>query len=105
MRCSLPVAAELNLQVAAIRSQRSLLNDPNPIPPLLSKVTAALRKTVSEAHGRLRKERDREVTKLEKSDDWLKLEPADRARIMVSNGLGPIPDVSHWHRSGAHGLS
>ena len=91
---TLPVATELNPQMEAIRSQRSLLNDPNPLPPLLSKVTTALRKTVSEAHGCLRKERDREVTELEKSDDWLKLEPADGARILASNGLGTIPDLA-----------
>ena len=91
---NLPIAAELNLQVEAIRSQRALLTDPNPVPPLLSKVTAALRKTVSEAHGRLRKERDREVAELEASDDWLKLKPADRARILESNGLGPIHDLA-----------
>ncbi len=90
---NLPVATELNPQMRAIRSQRSLLTDPNPLPPLLSKVTAALRKTVSEAHGRLRKERDLAVAELENSDDWLKLKPGDGARILVSNGLGPIPDL------------
>ena len=91
---TLPGATELNLQIEAIRSQRSLLTDPNPLPPLLSKVTNALRKTVSEAHALLRKERDREVTELEKSDDWLKLKPADGARILASNGLGSIPDLA-----------
>ena len=91
---TLPVATELNPQMDAIRSQRSLLSDPNPISPLLSKVTDALRKTVSDAHGRLRNERDREVTKLERSGDWLKLEPSDRARILTSNGLIPIPDLN-----------
>ena len=34
------------------------------------------------------------MTELEKSDDWLKLEPADGARILASNGLGPIPDLA-----------
>ena len=90
---TLPVATESNPQMEAIRSQRSLLTDPNPLPPLLGKVTTALRKTVSEVHGRLRTERDREVSELEKSDDWLKLKPADGARILASNGLGPIPDL------------
>ena len=91
---TLPVATELNPQMEAIRSQRSLLTDPNPLPPLLSNVTTALRKTVSEAHGHLRKERDREVTELEKSEPWLNLELADRKRILVSHGLGPIPDLA-----------
>ena len=91
---TLPAATELNPQMEAIRSQRSLLTDPNPLSLLLSKVTTALRKTVSEAHGRLSKERDREVIELEKSDDWLKLKPADGARVLASNGLGPIPDLA-----------
>ena len=91
---TLPVASELKPQIEAIRSQRSLLTDPNPLPPLLSQVTTALRKTVSDAHERLRSERDREVTELEKSDEWQKLQPGDRARILVSNGLGTIPDLA-----------
>ena len=91
---NLPIAAELNLQVEAIRSQRALLTDPNPIPPLLSQVTAALRKAVSEAHGRLRKERDREVANLEASDGWISLKPQDGETILKSNGLGPIHDLA-----------
>lgn len=91
---TLPVATKLKPQIEAIRSQRSLLTDPNPLPPLLSKVTTALRKTVSEAHERLRRERDQTVTELEKSDDWLQLEPGDGARILESNGLGSVPDLT-----------
>ena len=89
----LPVTTELSPQMEAIRSQRSLLTDPNPLTPLLNQVSSVLRQRVSESHGRLCKERDREVTELEKSDDWLKLKPADRARILASDGLGPIPDL------------
>ena len=89
----LPVAGEVNPQMEAIRSQRSLLTDPNPLPPLLSKVTAALRKTVLEAHERLSRERDREVAALERSEDWMKLKPVDRARILASNALDPIPNL------------
>ena len=77
----------------AIRSQRTLLTDPNPVPPFLSHVTASLRRTVSEAHGRLRKERDREVAELEASDYWLKLKPMAGARLLESNGLGLIHDL------------
>ena len=34
------------------------------------------------------------MNELEKSGDWLKLKPVDRARILESNGLDPIPDLS-----------
>ena len=90
---SLSVGTELSPQLEAVQAQRTLLTDPNPIPPLLGKVTGALRKAVSEAHGRLREERDREVTQLEKSEIWLKLKPADAARILESDGLGSIPNL------------
>ena len=89
----LPAAAELRPQTDAIRSERSLLNDPNPLPPLLSQATTALRGAVSDAHGRLAAERDREVAALEASDDWSELKPRDRTRILGSNGLGPVLDL------------
>ena len=89
----LPVAAELRPQTDAIRSERSLLNDPKPLPPLLGRTTTALRGAVSDAHGRLAAERDREVAALEASDDWSKLKPRDRTRILESNGLGQVIDL------------
>ena len=89
----LPAAAELRPQTGAIRSERSLLNDPNPLPPLLGQATTALRGAVSDAHGRLAAERDREVAALEASDDWSELKPRDRTRILGSNGLGPVLDL------------
>ncbi len=89
----LPVVAELGPHTDAIRSERSLLSDPNPLPPLLGRATAALRGAVSDAHTRLAAERDREVAALEASDDWSQLKPRDRARIMESNGLGLVLDL------------
>ena len=91
---SMPMAVELNAQMDAIRVDRTLLTNPSPIAPLLLQVTAALRKAVSEAHGRLGDERDRAVVELEASDLWLKLEPEDSARILKAHGLGPIPDLN-----------
>ncbi|MDE0429555.1 MAG: BREX system P-loop protein BrxC [Caldilineaceae bacterium] len=90
---NLPVATELDPQREAIRSQRTLLTDPNPIPPLLNQVTTALRKAATEAHGRLRQERDRAVGELETSEVWLQLEPQDRTRILETERLEPIPDL------------
>ena len=87
----LAVAEELRPQMDAIRSDRSLLSEPNPVPPLISQVTVALREAISEVHGRLAAERDREVADLEASDNWLKLEAEDRRKIIESNGLGPVP--------------
>ena len=75
----LDVAANLKPQVDAVRSDRSLLSDPNPVPPLLSQVAAALRQAVSDAHRRLAAERVLQVCHLEASADWSKLKAGDRA--------------------------
>ena len=90
---SLPVAGEVSPQVAGIKSQRTLLTDPNPIPPILSRTTVALRQAVYEAHERLRNERDREVAELEASDIWSKLNPGDAAKLLEEHRLGPIPGL------------
>ena len=88
---NLPVATEMMCQWDAIRSQRTLLTEPNPLPPLLHQVTAALREALSEVHGCLLEEREREVAELEAWSDWERLDPQDRKRILESNQLGPIP--------------
>ena len=90
---NLPVARELIPQMEAVRSSRTLLNDPDPVPPLLRRVTAALRKAVSGAHRRLGKECERELAKLEVSEVWAKLKPEDQARILKECGLEPIPEL------------
>ena len=89
----LPMTADLKPQVDAILADRSLLSDPNPISPLLAQVTAALRKTVSEAHSRLVAEHGREVADLEVSESWSKLDAGNRGKILESYRLGPVPDL------------
>ena len=86
-------ASQLKSQMEAIRSDRTILNNPDPIPPLLNQITALLRKGVSEIHELMVTERDREVAELEASENWSKLQPEERERILVSNGLGPIPEL------------
>ena len=90
----LAVAADSRPQIDAIRSGRALLSDPNPVPPLIIQVTAALRRAVSEAHERLAADRDREVANLEISDSWLKLQAGDRKKIVESNELEPVPTLN-----------
>ena len=90
---NLPVATEMMCQREAIQSQRTLLTEPNPLPPLLHQVTAALRDALLIVHGCLREERDREVAELQAWNGWEKLNLQDRTRILESNELGPIPEL------------
>ena len=90
----LPEVSELISQADAIRSGRTILNNPNPIPPLLIQATTALRKAVSDLHVQLVTERDREVAELKASDNWSKINPEDREGILESNGLRPVPELA-----------
>ena len=46
----LPVAAEVQPEVAAIEQNRGLLADPDPVPTLVEKLAAALREAINQAH-------------------------------------------------------
>ena len=84
----------LKSQMDAVRTGRNILDNPNPLPPLLNQVTNALRKAVSEQHERLKAERDREVGELEAADNWAKIGQEDQKSILKSNELGPVPDLN-----------
>lgn len=89
----LPVPSEIQAQVDAIRTARSLLDNPDPVRPLVGQLAAALRHALREAHDRLRDARDREVGSLEASSEWPRLSPEEQQRLLKTNGLLPIPDL------------
>ena len=92
----LPVAAEVSPAVAAIREGRQLLDDPDPIAPLLGDLAAALRDEVVRRAQQLADAQRAAVAELEAWDDWKKLDPADRDAIVAEAKLVATdpPDVS-----------
>jgi hypothetical protein len=89
----LPAAATVKPQAEAIRTGRTLLDNPNPVAPLVGELAAALRKAVNDVQKRLQTVRDREVKALEASPEWLKLPLEDQERILASNNLQPVPAI------------
>ena len=89
----LPVAKEVSPQVDAIRDQRSLLSDPDPVPPLCEKLTQALREAVKQAHQQYEQSHAAEIQRLAQADLWQKLPEEDRGRILRQQGLGEVPAV------------
>ena len=89
----LPVVAEVRPQVDAIRDQRCLLTDPDPVPPLCDKLTQALRETVKQAHQQYEQTHREEMQRLAGSEVWQKLPEEDRGRILRQQGLGDVPQV------------
>jgi hypothetical protein len=93
---AMPVATELSPAVAAIRDGRQLLNDPDPIGPLLAELTAALREAIVQRAKQLADEQRQAVADLEAWSDWRSLDSADRETIIIEAKLvaGELPDVS-----------
>ena len=90
---TLPIATEVEAQVEAILANRSLLETPDLVTPLIGQLTTALRAAANDAHQRLRSDRDREVGALEASDEWQRLSTEDQQRVLTDNGLQPISPI------------
>jgi hypothetical protein len=90
----LAVANEVDPQVKAIIASRTLLEDPDPVSPLLNKVAAALRAALQTARTRLLEAQEREIKTLEASQVWQSLAEADRQRMLMQHSLGPVTELN-----------
>ncbi len=87
----LPVAAEVEPQVEAIRSGRRLLDTPDPVPPLSAGLVDALRVELKARYTVWRERFESETKTLEADASWQKLSPADRTAILASCGVIELP--------------
>jgi len=92
----LRVAAAVEPAAAAIREGRQLLDDPDPITPLLQQLTSELRAEVKQRADELAMARRAAIDELEAWADWGQLGQADRDAIIADAKLVPaeVPDVS-----------
>ena len=92
----MPVAATSEAAGAAIRDGRQLLDEPDPLAPLLQKLTTALRVEVIQHAERLANDQRASIAELEAWDEWAKLDPSDRDALLAATRLTPTtpPDVS-----------
>jgi len=89
----LPVADGAAREAEAILRQRALLAEPDPVAPLVTALSAALRDAVQAARARLVEARAREVGSLEASEEWGGLSDEERRRIVAANALAPVGDL------------
>ena len=96
----LPVASAVGPSIVAIHDGRQLLDDPDPIAPLLQEVTGALRSEVKQRAEQLENANRAVITELESWAEWAKLPPADRDVIITEARLAAetLPDVSSGDR-------
>lgn len=87
-------AEPIRTQADAIRAQRSLLDDPDPVAPLLDGLAGVLRSALQAARSRLIEERQRQIEALAASDAWQRLPEAERGPILAEQRLAAVPDVA-----------
>ena len=91
---NLPVGSEVAPQVSAIQVSRSLIDDPDPVSPLLNKIATVLRTELQNARKRLIEAQERELKALEASQEWQSLAEGDRERMLYQNALGPVSQLT-----------
>ena len=89
----LPVHAQVAAQVEAIRAQRSLLSQPDPVPPLANRLADALREELGGARGQYVETQIEKLPALLDSDAWKRLDEPARRKIRDHAGLLPEPEL------------
>jgi hypothetical protein len=87
---ALPIAQEVDPQVYAIVQYRTLLDDPDPVLPLINRVAMVLRSELQGEHKRLLETQVHEVKILEASEEWQNLAVTERQRLLKQNALDSI---------------
>jgi len=90
----LPVAAEVQTEAAAIAEHRRLLDDPDPVPGLVSQLTAALRQALNAAHAACSSAHEQGMDGLDTHETWQKLTPEQRYEILTKHGVRLIPAIA-----------
>ena len=90
----LPAAAEVGPELDAVREQRSLLADADPVGPLASRLAAALREALADAHQALAVALERAAAALAGDATWRRLDAAAQAEIRRRAGLDPPPPLA-----------
>ena len=88
----LPAAAEAGPELDAVREQRALLADADPVAPLAARLAAALREALAGAHEALADAVERAAAALAGDATWSRLDAAAQAEIRRRVGLdAPSP--------------
>jgi hypothetical protein len=80
-------AEVLVAQVSYIEQQRQLLEDPDPITPLVASLTQLLRDEVNRLHGNYQDRHQKGMARLDSDSNWKKLEPEQRNSLLTSQKL------------------
>jgi hypothetical protein len=89
----LPGTPAIAARVEAIRVNRSLLADVDPVPPLRQELAGLLRAELQTRRSQLLETREHDLAPLKASREWQALSSEDREQILLANGLGAVPEL------------
>jgi len=81
---------EVRVSLDAIRDGRQLLDDPDPLVPVQSKLGTILRAALTERHDTFSDNLEQGLAQLTATDEWLRLEPHRQEGVLMSKHLRPI---------------
>ncbi|HIF9457336.1 TPA: BREX system P-loop protein BrxC [Photobacterium damselae] len=90
----LAIHRDLEQEKAAIISNRSLLDEPCPVAPLLKKATNALRDALTMYRDQYEDEYNTCMQDLVEDENWLQLDEAKRSAFLAKRNLSSIPDIN-----------
>ncbi len=83
----------LRTEADAIREQRTLLDETDPVQPLLEKATDLLREELRSVHDDYRSAYEEQMEALEDAEPWQEIADATRKAILRRYDLEEIPDI------------
>lgn len=90
----LPEAVELQTEADAVRDERRLLEDSDPVPAIHDKVVKLLRAALKKAHTATKEAFERAMAALEENPNWKKTKKADQTRLLKEAGIEPVGDLA-----------
>lgn len=90
-----PALAEaLRLEAEAVRDERRLLDPSDPVPAIRKSIGDALRAALSAAHAEFRSDYDEQLTALNASESWTRLDDSQRSQVLAAEGLSDVPRLA-----------
>ena len=91
---ALPETDELQKEADAIRDERRLLEETDPMPLVHTKLVSLLRAALKKAHGAVQHVFQREMTALEGNPNWINVKPEDQKRLLEEFSLFAPKELS-----------
>jgi len=87
------VTVDLAPQIEAVRANRALLNDPDPVAPLVTTLTQALREALQQAREAYSTLHQEQKERFGSTDIWKRLTPEQQAEILNRQGVTGVPEI------------